>query len=92
MKNPRQRNSNTSISNFVKQIDFFGEQVAFLISGNSSFKSLFGALVSTLIVIVIAIYAQKKLFDMLELGETTNLEYVEIDGLPPNEDFDYTRT
>ena len=48
------------VSSLFKKLDFYPEDVSFRESGDESFKSVFGACISLLIVVMVLIYATSK--------------------------------
>ena len=67
----------------------FGNSASFLIDDNSSFKSVFGAIVSILVFFVIAFYGLNKALVFAERGDTTHINYTVYDELPQEKTFEF---
>ena len=67
----------SSLVDFAKSVDYFGETVNFEIGGSSSHRSLFGAFLSLIVIAITLSYSLKQLMTMLEYGATQHLQVTE---------------
>ena len=74
-----------------KKLDFYPEDISFRESGDESFKSVFGACVSLLIVFMVLIYATSKA-QILFLKEDTKYSEYEVENALEDKDYYYNET
>ena len=67
----------SSFSGFFQQLDFFGENLSFREDKKNSFTTNCGAILSLLIMMLVAIYGQKKFVDMIDREDALIQVYTE---------------
>ena len=71
MKNKANRSFLTNIKDGYKAFDLFGESIGFTVKGSSTHRGYFGALVSMIIIFIVASYAIEKYFIMIYYDDTS---------------------
>ena len=79
------------VSSLFKKLDFYPEDISFRESGDESFKSVFGACISLLIVFMVLIYATSKA-QILFLKEDTKYSEYEKENALEDKDYYYNET
>ena len=57
--------------------DFFGSNITFQEDGNDSFTTNCGALISLLIICLVVMYGQDRLFDVVNYDDSNQVQYTE---------------
>ena len=73
----------TNLRNNFKKLDLYGEAITFNIDGEGEYTTVFGALLSLLILTVVFRYGSDKFVVLQARGDTTYQEYVEVGEIPP---------
>ena len=76
MKRQSKTTASKLSSNF-QNIDLFGQNIQFNENGNGSFTTLFGSLVSALIIVIVVTYSVEKLQILESYGDSNLTEYSE---------------
>ena len=80
------------MGNAYKKLDLFGEHVSFTINGDDAQKSLCGAFLSMIIVIIVASYAFDNFIIMWEFGETSHQSVITENSVDPTRVFPQSET
>ena len=70
-----------SLSNSFNKLDLFSSNVTFLVNGNQTLGSTFGALTSIILIVLLSIYGFNKFLVMLNYEDTRFNEFVVKNGL-----------
>ena len=85
----RSKTFRKTILDTFKQIDMFGEGVGFQFEGSSTYKTLFGAILSWSVFGLIILYAHQKLTDMFERTDTNYQTFSKEGGIDDRQLFPF---
>ena len=71
----------TTLGNYFKSLDLFSTNVTFWTNERDSFGTTFGACVSVIIALLVAVYGANRLRILLDKDDTLFNEFSVIDGL-----------
>ena len=71
----------TTIGGYFKSLDLFSTNFTFKTNGNDSFQTGFGACMSLMIMLIVALYGINKFFIMRNYDDTSFNEYIVTNGL-----------
>ena len=83
------KSTGSKLSSAFQSIDLFGQNVQFIENGKDSFTTNFGALLSTLIIVVVLIYSADKLQILTSYGDSNLTEFSETEYNAKRSDVDY---
>ena len=71
------KSTGNKLSSAFQNIDLFGQNVQFIENGKGAFTTLFGALMSALIIMIVLTYSADKLLILKNYGDSNLTEYSE---------------
>ena len=89
MATSRRRNLLTKLGEKMMEIDKYGESASFNIAGKSSFPSVYGTLISILVLVIVIPYAINKFVVMRNYEDTNFSSITQEDGTSLNEEIGY---